>query len=436
MLKKYQTFIFEDYEFVPAEQKVVLRYSYDSELFFCETFELGFDIIENYDEAALDRALFGLFITAGISYYKACLAPTIEIKKGCLDKEQKAFFEKLYYQGLGEFFYRNGVDFRGLVDFPESEIRITNHESRIKMEGLSGSIVAIGGGKDSLVTAEVLKGAGEDFETWTVGDYPFFDEMLGKICKKHLSIKRKIAPELLELNKEGALNGHVPISAILAFLSIVTAILRGKKQLIFSNEGSANEENTIMHGMKINHQYSKSLEFEKDFQNYVRKYISPDLEYFSFLRPLSEFQITQLFVEKCFEKYKDDFSSCNRNFRLSGKNESWQWCGACPKCTFVFLMLSAFLKKNELLALFHGKNLFEDPTLEHTFQELLGNSGHKPFECVGSYTDCNRALKKALESNNYPELSTFQINEIYIKEDEAYEHAMPEEFYNMVKRYV
>lgn len=432
MIKNYQTFIFEDYEFIENEKKIVLTYSYDSELFFREEFTLEFDLIDNYDKDTLDRALYGLWVTAGISYFKACLPPKIEFKKGKLDEKQKAFFEKLYYQGLGEFFYRNDIDFRNKIQFPTTET--SELSSLLPSPSLQGSIVAIGGGKDSLVTAETLKEAGEDFETWTVGDYPFFEPMLGKIGKNHLSIKRKIAPELLELNKQGALNGHVPISAILAFLSVVTAILRGKQNVILSNEGSANEENTVMHGMKINHQYSKSLEFEKDFQDYVHEYISPNIEYFSLLRPLSEFQIAKLFVEKCFETYKHDFSSCNRNFKLTDKNENWQWCGKCPKCAFVFLLLSAFLSTKGLTDLFQGKNLFDDTKLASTFNELLGNDGHKPFECVGSYADCNRALKMVKEKGEFGGLEKFEVNEKYVGEDSEFEHSMPENYYNIVKK--
>jgi len=41
-----------------------------------------------------------------------------------------------------------------------------------------------------------------------------------------------------------------------------------------SNEKSASEENTTWKDLKINHQYSKSLEFETDLNNYLNTYIS------------------------------------------------------------------------------------------------------------------------------------------------------------------
>lgn len=44
-----------------------------------------------------------------------------------------------------------------------------------------------------------------------------------------------------------------------------------KKYVILSNESSANEPN--VKGTKINHQYSKTVEFENDFRNYEMEYI-------------------------------------------------------------------------------------------------------------------------------------------------------------------
>jgi hypothetical protein len=65
---------------------------------------------------------------------------------------------------------------------------------------------------------------------------------------------------------------------------LLVAYLYDYKYLVLSNELSANSGNTLWNGFEINHQYSKSLEFEKDFKNYVEENISDDLKYFSLLR--------------------------------------------------------------------------------------------------------------------------------------------------------
>jgi hypothetical protein len=69
--------------------------------------------------------------------------------------------------------------------------------------------------------------------------------------------------------------------------------------------------------MDINHQYTKSLEFEARFSEFIEENIT-NIKYFSFLRPYSEEKITELFLEKC-EKIFDIFSSCNKNF-IQDKN--------------------------------------------------------------------------------------------------------------------
>jgi hypothetical protein len=67
---------------------------------------------------------------------------------------------------------------------------------------------------------------------------------------------------------------------------------------VLSNEKSADEENTIWNGLKINHQYSKSGEFEKDFRKYVEINISKDINYYSKLRDKYELEIAEIFAKK------------------------------------------------------------------------------------------------------------------------------------------
>jgi len=421
----YQTFIFEDFSFDQENKKLILKYSLDEELFFTEEIIFDFEFTANINKQALQNALFGTWVMMGISYFKAFLPPEIKFKKYGLISDQAKFFQKTWEKGLGEFFYQNKIDPQGKITFPVSgKAELT---SPVSLD-VSGSIVPLGGGKDSLVTTEILKENNEDFSTWTVGEFPFLQNMIDKLEVPHLMVKRQIDLKLLDLNNNGALNGHVPISAILAFLGTTTSILTGKKNIVLSNENSANQPTVE----DINHQYSKSLEFEKDFQEYVKSFISPDLNYFSFLRPLSELKIAQIFCEKCLDKYEKDFSSCNRNFQIKNQeSKNLTWCGECPKCAFVFAIFAPFLEREKLISLF-GKNLFTDSHLDNTFRELLGLEKTKPFECVGEIEEVRKALE--MSKDKWPELYKFDFPKSNFDLEELHAHLMPEKFKNILNR--
>ncbi len=431
MEPKFTRFIFENFSFLPNEKKLIFEYSLDQKITFREEFLFLFDFAPHYDKASLERAMQGAFIMCGISYYKAFLPPRIEFANGGISPSQAKFFENVWTEGLGEFFYRNHLPVKGKIQFPAKE---ENAPSPLHIKNLSGSLVPLGGGKDSLVTAEILKSTSEEFETWTVGKFPLIENMTKKIGVPHLLVQRKIDPKLFELNVAGALNGHVPISAIFAFLSVITALLRKRENIILSNEHSANEPTVG----NINHQYSKSLDFEKDFQKYVCDFISPDVHYFSLLRPLSEFKIAEIFVQKCWEEYSTLFASCNTNYRISrpisakgGRGDFSHWCGSCPKCAFVFAILAPFVKREKLIALF-GKNLFEDSSLEHTFRELLGLEAAKPFECVGEIEEVRYALEQA--QKNFPEVKKFKFPKSKFDPKKWHPSAMPEKFEDLLKK--
>ena len=233
-------------------------------------------------------------------------------------------------------------------------------------------------------------------------------------CSKGLeycSITRVIDKNLLELNKQGFLNGHTPFSAIVAFTSYLMAYLTNRKYIILSNEGSANEPTII--GTDINHQYSKTYEFEKDFYEYTKKYFKIDIKYFSLLRPIKEIQIAYLFSK--YKDYHKVFRSCN----VGSKTNPWKWCLNCPKCLFVFIILRAFLPLNEMIDIF-GENLLDKKELEKEFLELIGQSDAKPFECIGTIDEVkyamNRIVKDILVTNDAKEW----FKDIYYKKFQGF----------------
>ena len=222
-----------------------------------------------------------------ISYWKSTCSPNVIIECGYLNQEQINWWKKLYFYGLGELFYTNNIE-TNINDF--MKIKCTTEENNItydKIDDFSdGYIIPIGGGKDSVVTLEVLKVDRKKDYTLIINPKKTTLEC-AKIAEfdsnNIIEVYREIDSNLIELNKKGFINGHTPFSAMLAFVSYFIAYLLSKKYLALSNENSANESNVV--GKKINHQYSKSFEFECDFEEYSNKYLKAPVKYFSFLRP-------------------------------------------------------------------------------------------------------------------------------------------------------
>jgi hypothetical protein len=381
-------FRFVSHEFDINTSTAKLNYALDDKYYFTEEiiFNGARKDLSEEELLAVDNCVKKLHLIAGSSYYKTSVPSEISIENQTLTNEEAKFLEKLYLYGLGEFAHRNNLDLRGKIQFPfEESLEPKASEINLKRR----TAVPVGGGKDSVVTIEALRNSGEPIITFSVGNHRAIREVVEVSGLEHILVTRKISPLLLQLNKEGALNGHVPISAIIAFILSCSAILYGFDNVAMSNERSASVGNFVKDGFEVNHQYSKGLEFEKDVTEYFDSHVLKGFRYFSFLRPLSEVGITKIFSE--LKPYHKVFTSCNAAFKIQEENRVERWCLECDKCRFVFLSLAPFLSKNEMLGIF-GRNLFDEEKQIVGFEELLGVSGHKPFECVGEVEECVSAL--------------------------------------------
>jgi len=353
--------------------------------------------------AAFDAALDLLHLIAGVSYYKAGVPGEIRVESCVLDEAAAEFLEALYLHGLGEFAYHNKLDLRGRIRFPvraasaatEGAKGITASAAPTGALASAGSgsprrtLVPIGGGKDSLVSVEILKAAGEDATAVWVGNSPLIAACAARTGLPLLNMRRELSPLLFEYNKQGAYNGHIPVTAINSAILAVAAVLYGYDAIAFSNERSASSATLEYDGQAVNHQWSKGWEFERRFGELLHARVAPDLDYYSLLRPLSELAVAERFARS--SRYDDVFSSCNRNFRILGPKPADRWCGQCPKCHFVFLALAPFMPKPRLLAIF-GRNLLDDESLAPAFDALMEYRDHKPFECVGEGSESRAAM--------------------------------------------
>lgn len=416
-MTNYKTFIFEKYSFDERTKVAIFEYSYDDELFFTEKYSFNFEFTK-YDSVAFDIALKQLFLLCGISYYKAYLPKNIVIKHFEISKNLASFLNNTYQKGLRELFYTNNLAIDTKIDFPYSE----NLKNQPIMFESSGKLVAIGGGKDSLVSLSILqKHPTEKLATWSVGHEKQSRLLAERIGLPHYRITRQIDSKIIGLTN--SYNGHVPISAIFASIGSVLCVLTGYQDIVMSNESSANEPTLTANGMEVNHQYSKSAEFELSYQKLLIENFGNSIRYYSLLRSLNEVQITKIFAENSFAKYKDIFCSCNKAFRQNATNISW--CGRCPKCCFVFLALAPFVNKSELEKIFNANPLLDKENI-NIYNELLGKTQSKPFECVGTINESSWAMNQAYEI--YPQLqdvfgeinSTYDISkteENYLPED-------------------
>lgn len=334
---------------------------------------------------AVQRALRLLHLFAGVSYYKAAVPEQVRIDSYSIDADTAALVETVYLNGLGEFAYRNGLNLRGRFRLP-----VEGEAFSAPAVGLrEHALVAIGGGKDSLVSIEALRTLGiAETVTWIGGS------QLIRACAERtglpmLNIGRTLAPELFELNRQGAWNGHIPVTAVNSAIMVLAALLQGVDQVVFSNERSASYGSQIPGTGEVNHQWSKGWAFEQAFGEHLEKHVAADLHYYSLLRPLSELAVARQFARTDF--YDAHFSSCNRNFHILGERPVNRWCGVCPKCHFVFLALAPFMPKTRLVRIF-GRNLLDDMEQAGGFDALLEFQDHKPFECVGEGRESRAAM--------------------------------------------
>lgn len=395
-------FRYESYEIDPSAGLLTCRYSVDGRQF---EERITLSPAGHWDNPAVDAAARLVFLLAGVSYYKTAAPPVIQLGQNALTPRERDFLLGFYLHGLGEFAYRNGIDLSGLrIDGPEAPAGDDGRpvpvgpaeagplEAGPREAGPRRALVPFGGGIDSIVTVELVRRRADIalFVVSRPGDY--FDAIERPAAVTGLPIVRagrEIDPQLLRSRELGFLNGHVPVTGILSAIAVMAAALEDRDAVVMSNEWSASVPTVETGGQAVNHQYSKSEEFEAAFRDVLAD--TPGLpDYFSALRPRTELWIAERFAR--LEEYHSSFRSCNRAFHIDKRQRLDHWCGQCDKCCFIDLILAPFLPAAELERIFGGHEPLADPSLAGRFRALLGTSdGTKPFECVGEVNECRAA---------------------------------------------
>jgi len=407
-------FVFDTYRFDLVNLQACFYYSIQDKnnpkniLLFEEIIDFddgNFDLRSDVDYDILDNLLFHLHIALGISYYKLYPTEKLIIKSGNIDEISLRFWKKFYQNWLGEFLFTNKIQPQKLFQFEiQSKKKIIKKEYELSERAL----VAVWWWKDSIVSLELVRKMKIEFDTFVFGKVdPIKQKCINQTWRNNMLVSRKISENLFTINNTWEyFNGHIPITWIIAFVMQTAWYLYDYKYFVLSNEYSANFGNTKWEGIDINHQWSKSLEFEIEFSQYIQKNISSHSHYFSLLRPLYEIKIAELF-SKLGKKYFDNFSSCNNNFKIHEESKhTWLWCNNCPKCAFVYAILHPFLEDKEIKKIF-WKDLYADKNLENLFEELMWISGIKPFECVWTNEEVIYAMYlsyKKLWKNKIPHI--------------------------------
>ncbi len=467
-------FIYESYSWkiINDNLEIVFLFKIEPDITFSPTLvikNVPQEMADKLGDEKINSYVFNIGLSEMFSYWKCTASQNIDVQAGKLDQEQIVWWHKLLIKGMGEFFFVNNIDFTK-TDFVKiesnserthqileknlvgeevgEEISEHNQNSKEQNSGhdhIEKILIPVGGGKDSSVTLEILGNLAE-IGTFVVNptqaaldlisakDISVANNLTGSSSdqknpeinknNEEIEVSRTIDPKLLELNKQGYLNGHVPISAFFAFLSVFSADLFGYSHVAISNERSSNEGNVQFFGQEINHQYSKTYEFEKDFQDYVKKYLPGSAPlYFSFLRPLYELQIAKIFsgntkLSSGMKKYHRNFRSCNRGQKTNS------WCGECSKCLFAYIIIHPFID-NEKIHSYFGKDMLDDEKLWPTAQELLGVGAKKPLECVGTHEETIVAfylsIKKYLDNGSKLPALLEMVNQNLISSEESLE---------------
>jgi len=389
---RYQSFIFESYEFDKKTATATFHYSFDGQRTFHEKVQFAFSG-DNYDSVVLTSALELAFWVSGVSYYKTFPTTSVTFKTSSPDPQQARFLTRVYSEGLSQYIFENKLHLDQLVIFTGAE-----RSGQASHYDGNGTLVLQSGGKDSLLLASLLEEQSIVYQPWYISSSEHYPIVLDSLQYPVECAKRTIdRGALKKAASDGALNGHVPVTYIVLSFAIVQMVLENKNTVLAAIGVEGEEPHAYVDEMAVNHQWSKTWTAEQLFAAYVQQHISPDIMVGSPLRPFAELKIAELFSYHSWNRFGALFSSCNSaNYQQGADNSTLQWCGICPKCANSYLLFAPFVSAEKLKGLFSGKDLFAQASLQDIFKGLLGiDNVMKPFECIGEIDELRLAYHMA-----------------------------------------
>ena len=409
MAVRGQRFRYDRFSFDAASGRLDCHYSLD-DLRFTESITLD----GGADSPAVVAAARWVFLLAGVSYYKTGAPPVIDLGDNAVTEREREFLRHYYVEGLGEFAYKNDLDLGGVV--VEGPTRVP---TPIEVPASGRPLVPFGGGIDSIVVVEATRQRHSDtslFVASRAGDrFEAIEKAAAVTGLPVLRADREIDDQVLRSESLGFLNGHVPVTGIVSALAVTAALRDGRDAVVMSNEWSASSGTVEVDGRSINHQWSKSLDFEARFREVLAESVV-GLDYFSALRPYSELRVAERFAR--LTDYHHAFRSCNKAFTLDPSRRLDHWCGECDKCCFINLILAPFVDRLRLEQIFGGKEPLDQDHLEPRFLSLLGDDALlKPFECVGDVGECRAAVLLAADREDRAEAALLHKLAAGVRED-------------------
>jgi hypothetical protein len=187
---------------------------------------------EKVPKAVLEPTLQALLLMIGINYWQAFPTKNMQIEGFTLTREQACFWNSLYLNGLGEFFYLMKIDFRNLISFPYDNSATAPTPARF--ERPVRALLLNGAGKDSILSAEMLKASGTSFDFFAFAPTPAHKRIAKLVGAKTINVSRRRDPWL-----DAIMQGSYPSVSTFTFIAVLLAELLGYDKIIFSNERSA-----------------------------------------------------------------------------------------------------------------------------------------------------------------------------------------------------
>ena len=370
-----------NFSFIIDEMKFNTSYWYDTVDFK--------NLQQRFGNAAIERIIFHI---AAFEINKlASLRPEI-IDFGAwskyVDDEFATLWTIIFKNVWAQWRYENNI-----TDYITPEIRRPDFNAELGYikehgQGDPGLIWFCGGGKDSLVSMQILSETDTDFDSLSYSSsiygtaarqHSFSEELLAFGCAethhRQWIFDDFLDSPILELASPEAIStltaAETPSSV---FASIPIVLASGHRHIALGHERSADTGQVFWEatGEDINHQWGKSYDAESLINTYIQRNLVANFEYFSILKPLYDTMV--FYVLSKYPEIIPHAHSCN---------VQKPWCRRCPKCCYVWLGYNAFLDHETVVETFGDENLFDVPENLNIFRQLAGFESQLPFECIG-----------------------------------------------------